>query len=69
MHICKFVVIFNVKFFSLNKNIYFKQKYAALAFGNIVALTVDSVNSQCDMCLRFPHSLTKLAGAPNELQK
>jgi hypothetical protein len=70
------------------------QKYASFAFGNIVALTVNSVNiratcaSGCSpvrlipavevttgahyrmsMDILHPHSLTKLAGTPNELQK
>ena len=40
--------------FSLNKNIYFKQKYASLAFGNIVALTVDSVNIRATCASALP---------------
>ena len=49
-------------FFILNKNIYFKQKYASLAFGNIVALTVDSVNIRATCASALPTRSQSLRG-------
>ena len=42
--------------------IFFEQKYAALAFGNIVVLTVDSVNIRATCASALPTRSRSLRG-------